>query len=254
MPTVRCPKCHSLHSGTAVSCECGYVFGSSKDDNSTLTVDSWFSRGWNTYKSNPRVIIGASVTFTVASLISVFIPPPVSLLFTYVVLPSVLVGYLSLCLKLVRGQDADIFNILDGFSRFGGSVFTFLLYTLIVTAGSFLLVIPGVVWAVKYFPCLFAVLDRSLSAGESIRFSGKITNGYKFKLFTMGLVILLMILLCLPLALGLQGVGANNGRSLMTVGIILYLVDVVLLGPWVTASMAAAYDSLAAPWDRSAIG
>jgi len=48
MATKRCPECHMLHSGTAITCACGYNFKSStmqlvtKKRPTSITVLAWF--------------------------------------------------------------------------------------------------------------------------------------------------------------------------------------------------------------------
>ena len=40
------------------------------DKSSQLTISGWFSRGWSTYKTNLRVLIGASVVLGLLGAIS----------------------------------------------------------------------------------------------------------------------------------------------------------------------------------------
>jgi len=249
MATLRCPECHMLQSGTAVTCECGYNFKSRKSEAIEVAIGSWFSRGWSTYKKNPKELIGASLIISLTSIISVLMPPPISLLFTLVLMPPIAIGWYSLSLKLVRGESGNISDIFAGFSIFGRACFTLFLLCLILTAGLFLLVIPGIIWAIKYFPSFFAVMDRSLSAREAIAFSGKITRGHKIKLFTAVLIMTPLFLLAMPFSFGLQVLGTESGDFLLTVGFVPYLVVLLVVSPWMIASYASAYDSLVASWE-----
>lgn len=83
---------------------------------------------------------------------------------------------------------------------FGGSI----LYGLIVLAGFILLIIPGIVWGIKYSQWMYLVVDENLSAVEAIKKSGEITNGNKLNLIGFGFILgLISILAVLPLGLGL---------------------------------------------------
>ena len=136
---------------------------------------------------------------------------------------------------------------------------TFFIWILITIGGTFLLVIPGVIWGVKYGLCGFAVMDKALSAREAIRFSGKITQGYKGKLFSCWLISVVSGQLALPLVLGLQLlfsgqelappfaelVDEKSSHTLVVWGLLLYLANVLVLSPWIGATFASAYNSLA---------
>lgn len=84
---------------------------------------------------------------------------------------------------------ADIFSGADLLFRyFLGSA----LYYLIVLAGFVLLIVPGIVWAVKYQFFALLIVDKKLSPMDAIRKSGEITKGSKGKLFV--LIILLFLI------------------------------------------------------------
>lgn len=221
-------------------------------DDPRLAVRSWFSMGWSTYKGNPRPLIGGSLILGAAGLLTLFGLGGLFLYF-YVILPPLLVGIYSLCLKLVRRQEVGFSEVFTGFRHFGKAWITCFLFALFVGAGGFLLVIPGIIWALKYSFGWFAVLDKSLSPREALRFSGKITQGYKRKLLGAVLVVIVLSLLGMPFALGLQQLGTDRGQMLMALGIIPYLVGVFVTGPWIGASYASAYDALVAVYEENQV-
>ena len=214
-----------------------------------LTVGSWFSRGWSTYKSKPKQMIGGAVIFSVINLaLALAGSIPGGSLVNTIVSPAITAGWLFLCLRLVRGDDVKISNMFDAFSRFGAVWVTFFLYGLIVVGGVILLVIPGIIWALKYGQSLYAVMDKELSAREAIRFSGRITAGHKGKLFGAYFMSFLLGIPAILFSLGLQGSQFldNNMRIIfVAVGLVPCLVTVLVITPWVSATFAAAYDSLA---------
>jgi uncharacterized membrane protein len=222
----------------------------------TLTVGGWFSRGWATFKRSPKPIIGGTVIIAIYGLIinvinitikdfGIWITLPINLVIGLVLT----VGWLFLCLRIVRGENVNSFNVFDGFSHFGRVWVTYILFTLIIVGGLILLVIPGIIWALKYSQSLYAVMDKKLSAREAIRFSGKITKGYKGKLFIAVLIAILLSLLAWPFSFGLQRLGSNYGLILLAVGIVPYLLTILIISPWISATFAAAYDSLASKYE-----
>ncbi len=225
------------------------------NQSSALTLGSWFSRGWKTYKANFRLLVGVSVMFIIPDIILALVPG--LWLLYFVIGPPLVVGVFFLYLKAVRDEKPNFSVVFAGFSIFGKAWLTVFLYYLILFGGIFLLVIPGIIWGMRYGLSLFAVLDRSLSAREAIRLSGKITYGYKVKLFVTALVMgLISSLPQMPLGfgLGLLRAGDENALPLLAIAIVPYLVSRVLLSPRAFASWASAYDSLVNRWQQSSMG
>jgi len=219
---------------------------------SSLTLGSWLSKGWSTYKRSMNQLIGASIILSAFSLV-VGLPAlvPGGILITVVgqlvIAPALIVGWCFLCLRLVRGVDTKTSVVFAGFSNFGAAWVTFFLFFLIVLGGFLLLVIPGIIWVLKYGLCLFAVMDKKLTASKAIQLSGRITKGHKGKLFGIYLISSLLSILMLPFSFGLQStfLGQDIGSTLIVAGFVPYLVGVFVITPWIGASFAAAYDSLA---------
>ncbi|EKD96462.1 MAG: hypothetical protein ACD_24C00035G0005, partial [uncultured bacterium] len=67
-----------------------------------------------------------------------------------------------------------------------------LLYGAIVMIGLLLLIVPGIILAVKYQYLMYLVIDEELGPLEALGKSGRITNGNKFNLFIWGLVMALV--------------------------------------------------------------
>lgn len=125
---------------------------------------------------NPMMLIG-----TIAS----------SLLSAYLT-----IGVIRISLKLIDGKKPS-FNDLysakaEEFIRY---VLGSLLYGLIVIAGYILLIIPGIIFSIKYQYYSYLIIDKGLSPMDGIKESGKITQGYKWNLFFFGIVIALVTIL-----------------------------------------------------------
>ncbi|OIP57646.1 MAG: hypothetical protein COX79_01575 [Candidatus Levybacteria bacterium CG_4_10_14_0_2_um_filter_36_16] len=63
------------------------------------------------------------------------------------------------------------------------------LYGLIVVVGLILLIIPGIVWAIKFQYFSYFIVDKELGPIEALKSSAKITNGVKWNLFFLRLFI-----------------------------------------------------------------
>ncbi len=69
------------------------------------------------------------------------------------------------------------------------------IYSLLVTVGFLLLVIPGVVWATKYGLAPLIIAWKKMEAMEAMRLSAQMTDGYKLQLFIFYLIIVVMNIL-----------------------------------------------------------
>ena len=67
-----------------------------------------------------------------------------------------------------------------------------ILYGLIVLGGLILLIVPGIIWAIKYQFFAYLIVDKNLSPMKAIKKSGEITAGKKGKLFLLGLLFALI--------------------------------------------------------------
>ena len=75
------------------------------------------------------------------------------------------------------------------------------LYTILVVIGFFLLVVPGVYLAIKYQFVQYLIVDKNMDVIDAFKESGKMTDGYKWNLF------LLVLLFLIIAALGAMALG-----------------------------------------------
>jgi hypothetical protein len=210
-------------------------------------VKNWFLRGWAIYKKNFKLLVaGAFILSGIVFLIDKvkpFLPGGVWLSYavTFIISPVLTVGWYFLCLKLVKGRSAKVVDVFSGFVRFGQVWLTQFFWFLIMVAGMILLIVPGIVWGIKYGLSLFAVMDKSLSAKESIKFSGRITYGYKKKLFEVFMIVIGLSLPFFAIVVILQIAGSE---FLILGQLIMFAADVLIIYPWATAAYAAAYDEI----------
>jgi len=104
----------------------------------------------------------------------------------------VLLGLFEAALAVVRGERPAFSMLFENWrlllKYFGG----YFLYSLLVIGGLFLLVVPGVLWALRYQFYVFGIVDLKLGPRGAIRYSGKIARGAELKL--LGFVVLAMLI------------------------------------------------------------
>ena len=101
-------------------------------------------------------------------------------------------GLIVICLKIHDGETAkisDLFSQLKNILKYLGST---ILYCLIVLGGLILLIVPGVMWAIKYQFFSYLIVDKKMGIMEALRKSAELTKGSRNKLFgfciLMGLI------------------------------------------------------------------
>lgn len=111
---------------------------------------------------------------------------------------------ISLRLSSAPGMTASIDDVWSAYPRFLSYLIGTILYALIVMCGFILLIVPGIVWAVKYSMFGYLIIDRDMPPVAAIKKSGEITMGAKWELFKLWLVFLGIIILgALALGVGL---------------------------------------------------
>jgi uncharacterized membrane protein len=98
-------------------------------------------------------------------------------------------GLITISLKLIDGSKAelgDLFSRVHLFFKYlGGEI----LYGLIILAGLVLLIVPGVLWALKFALVGYFIMDRELGPVEALRKSAAATAGAKWNLFLLVLLL-----------------------------------------------------------------
>lgn len=104
-----------------------------------------------------------------------FIVPQVALTLLTLVVSGVL-GYASA--KLARGESVTLNQAISGFmNRFWGFVWLQILLTLKIVGWTLLLIVPGVIMAIRYSLADIAFFDKNLSANQATKYSAAITKG-----------------------------------------------------------------------------
>ncbi|HEV8354179.1 MAG TPA: YciC family protein [bacterium] len=114
------------------------------------------------------------------------------------------IGVISISLMVYDARPVsygDLFSRREVFWRYlGGTI----LSGLIVALGFLLLIVPGIVWAIKYQFVPYVIVDRGVGATESLRMSARLTDGVKMNLLFFDLALFGVILLgAIALGVGL---------------------------------------------------
>lgn len=99
-----------------------------------------------------------------------------------VLMVIVSIGFIKLTLHVVDKKPISMKLLVNGWDVFFKFIGVMVLYVLIVSVGFILLVIPGVIWGLKYMWAPWLVVDKGLSPTEALRRSDEMTMGLKWDL------------------------------------------------------------------------
>jgi len=174
--------------------------------------------GWETIKKNFGLIFGlvlvSGVVYYLPSAIQALVGEIdrvalgiVSSLITIVFWPlqvAVSLGWMKISLRFVDGKPSTIQNLFVYWRYFFKYLIGGLVYSLIVAGGLILLIIPGIIWSIKFQFWPYFLVDKNLGPIEAIKASGKLTQEVKWNLFLLGwLLALINVLGILALVAGL---------------------------------------------------
>lgn len=101
-------------------------------------------------------------------------------------------GATKVALKSCDGMSATVSDLFSQGRFFLRYLFASILYGLIVAGGFILLIVPGIVWAIKFSYFSYGIVDKDLGIMASLKESARITNGSKGNLFLFGLLLILI--------------------------------------------------------------
>lgn len=99
------------------------------------------------------------------------------------------IGSTKFFLSVHDGEVPSIKFIFSAFGVFWKYIWVSILQGLIMLGGFILLIVPGIIWSIKYSFAPTIVIDTGISARAALRESGNITQGAKLKLFGFYIVI-----------------------------------------------------------------
>lgn len=169
--------------------------------------------GWRTWKAHLRPLVGLALVSGFLALLQRGLSGPggqldglraLLNLGLQILQMAVTLIWIRTALKVHDGGAPDFSNLGQQLSGFFGFLLTTVLYGLLVAVGMVLLVVPGVIWGVKYAFAGFLVVDKGAEPIDAFRESARLTEGLKGPLFVFGLLLLgINILGAMALGIGL---------------------------------------------------
>lgn len=163
----------------------------------------------------PQLIIRTRVTdATVRALLN--------FIFTWLVSAVVSVAWIRVSLNLADGQPVTWRDLFPSSPLVLNYLVASILFGLIVTGGLLLLIVPGVIWGLKFYFYAYFIVDKDSNVLDALRASARATSGVKWDLFRLALASIGIVLL----------------------GVLALFVGVLVAAPVVQMAWAFAYRTL----------
>ncbi|RJQ45770.1 MAG: hypothetical protein C4538_07925 [Nitrospiraceae bacterium] len=98
-------------------------------------------------------------------------------------------GLIKISLKFCDGIKGQMDDLLSSFNLLINFVAATFLYFLIILGGLVLLVIPGVIWAIKFNLFPYFIVEKGMGPVDALKASSKATTGAKWDLLLFGLLL-----------------------------------------------------------------
>lgn len=181
--------------------------------------------GYDTFKKNWKFLVIVFAIVYVAGLLpslmvkwsSANYTPLITLLsiLLFVVQLILGIGVIVISLKIVDNKKPELSDLVSHYPLLLNYFLGALLYVAVIVVGVVLLIVPGIIWGIKYQYTTYLIIDKKMSPLEAFRKSGKITEGNKWNLFLLGLAFAVLYII---------------GEILFHVGLVLTLPIISLAG------------------------
>lgn len=153
---------------------------------------------WEKLKKNYGIILGIlAVVMVVSGGFALFVrlvkesAPGLGFLLqlaSFAVNTFLSIGLIRCLLKAADDEPVVFSDLFSGTDVFLAFLLGNLLYILVFFGGLLLLIIPGIIFSIKYSFFGYLIVDQGMGVKESFSRSGNITYGYKWNLFVLGIL------------------------------------------------------------------
>ncbi len=170
--------------------------------------------GWNTMKKNisflADLLILVGLIYFIPTLITGLLEDVAPILSTVISILSwglfrvIEMGLIKIALMFCDGEEPKLSHLFSCFPLFLNYLLGLILYGLIVLGGIILLIVPGIIWGIKFQFFDYFIVDKKCGPIEALKRSSAITKDTKWNLFSFDLLLFLINLfgaLCLLVGL-----------------------------------------------------
>ncbi len=123
-------------------------------------------------------------------------------------------------LRAIRGDKFKVTGMFQVFQNYWNAVFANLLVYTIIGFGFMFLIIPGIIFACKLSFVSYLIVDKNMDAVEAVKKSWRMTNGYSWLIFFIGILSFFVFIL----------------------GMLVFVVGAVISVIWIRLTFASVYN------------
>ncbi len=101
-------------------------------------------------------------------------------------------GVLKIIINDLNGKEPELFDLFTAGDVYLNFLIASILYGLIVGIGTILLIIPGIILGIMFQFYKYAIVDKKLGIIESLNYSKDLTSGYRWTIFGIDIVLILI--------------------------------------------------------------
>jgi len=167
---------------------------------SVFSVKEAFKWGWQKTLANLKILIGVLVLSTAVSLPRLFFPDPATQEMSFLMVVGLLValvilvfqaelhlGMLKICLGLHDGRPVAFKDAFSCFNIVWKLIASAVVYGLIVGLGFLLLIVPGIILALRLYFFNYFLVDKGMGPIQALKQSWNLTKGMTIKLLLLTL-------------------------------------------------------------------
>lgn len=169
--------------------------------------------GWNNLKKNFRLFLGIMLILGLVSVLPEIDKALIKEKKSFIDIINAVIslfgiilemGLIKISLKLYDREKPKFSDLFSQYPLFFKMLFGSIFYGLIVTLGLILLIIPGIIFGIKFYFYEYFIVDKGLGPIEALKRSWRVTKGVGWNLFFFFLLVGVINLLgALALLIGL---------------------------------------------------
>ncbi len=158
--------------------------------------------GWNTFRNNFGFLLSlfagiGVIYFGIAALqdyADAYSPAlsAIVAVFDWIFRLVISIGLIEIPLMFLDGKRPDYGHLISGYRHVISYAIASVLYMLIVVGGFILLVVPGIIWAMRFQFFGYLIIDKGLRPIESLKASWAMTKGQVWDLFSFAILLALI--------------------------------------------------------------
>jgi len=143
--------------------------------------------GWQKSKENMELALYATLIMLAVGWLAGGLSPIGLIILIFMII--VRIGYTKMFLRIYDGETPKLGDLFKEYKTFWRYLGVSVLFPLVVLCGTLLLIIPGIIWAIRFSFAPIIVIDNKIGPVKSMKESWAITKGGFWKLLMFWIIL-----------------------------------------------------------------